>query len=532
MRTRRFALFLPVLLLMACGEESPEPDDAGSRPDASTTARDAAPSDAAPSDAAPSDASAGDAGPTDAGPALPPWLCPSGTLPDGTPCPELAFPTARGFGRFARGGRGGEVLHVTTLDDDGEGSLRRALERSGPRIVVFDVGGTITLERPISIEEPFLTVAGQTAPGDGILVRGGGILVRTSDVIIRHLRVRPGDGAGETDAISIYGFRDASHRLRDIILDHVSVSWGTDGLIDLWARDSDAGDITIQRSLLAETLHDSVHPEGTHSRALLVGSGVERVSIVDNLLAHNNRRHPHFSSGAADVDVVNNVVYDWGQIGIHYASGSATRPFTGINVVNNYFRKGAESRDDPLYEEWYFAVAPGSTVHIGGNLVDRPDAVVTAEENSECFDDPGCASDYRGSSCTGFCLSETPTRPLEGVEPVPADEVWARMLADVGATVPVRDAVDQRVVQEARDRTGSLVNCVEPDGSARCMRNGGGWPTIAPGTPPADGDRDGMPDAWETRHGLDAADGSDGADYDLSAIYTNVEVYLNELAGD
>jgi hypothetical protein len=508
-------------VLAGCGDDTSPVD--GGRPDASD-ARDAEPA----GDAASVDAASPADGATP--PAIPEALCPSGTLADGTPCPALAFPTAMGFGRFAEGGRGGVVLHVSHLGDDGEGSLRWALEHEGPRIVVFDVGGTITLESAIVIEEPRLTVAGQTAPGDGVLIRGGALLVQASDVVIRHLRVRPGDGAGETDAISIYGRNDPDHRLRDIILDHVSVSWGTDGLIDLWGRQSDGGDITVQRSILAETLYESVHPEVTHSRAMLVGAGIERVSVLENLFAHNNRRHPHFSSGASDVDVVNNVIYDWGQIGIHFASGD-DGTFSGIQVLANYFREGEGGSPDPLYRDWHFAVTPDSTVYLADNVVDGLAGLLPATEASDCYGDPGCADAYRGADCTGFCLADSPLRDVEGVAPMSASDAWASVPMEAGATAPGRDAVDARILDQLMDRRGELVNCVAADGSDRCMAHGGGWPTIDGGEAAADADRDGIPDEWETRHEL-AADTADGDRHDLSPIYTNVEVYLNELAGD
>jgi len=183
--------------------------------------------------------------------------------------PLPAFPGAEGFGAFAQGGRGGQVMHVTNLQDAGEGSLRACAEATGPRICVFDISGIVELIEDITVEQPYLTIAGQTAPGEGITIRGM-LDLRSHDLVIRHVRVRPGPrtipAPGVTDAIQIV---DLAH---DIILDHVSLSWATDEVLSLFGT---VRDITIQWSIISESLNCPPEPfrhhEGCHGKGVLIG---------------------------------------------------------------------------------------------------------------------------------------------------------------------------------------------------------------------------------------------------------------------
>jgi len=223
-----------------------------------------------------------------------------------------AFRGAEGFGATTPGGRGGRVLRVTTLADSGPGSLRAALETRGPRIVVFAVSGVIDDERPLCIEEPFVTVAGQTAPGDGITLAGEELRIQAHDVVLRHLRVRTGDartphdGWDNRDAVN-FGHPRREGDTHDVVLDHCSFSWAVDETLTVWYR---SHDITVQHCLLAEPLFHSKHPEGPHSMGILIGEGAANVSLHHNLLADSNGRNPQVA-GAGVVDVRDNVVFNW-----------------------------------------------------------------------------------------------------------------------------------------------------------------------------------------------------------------------------
>ena len=217
--------------------------------------------------------------------------------------PLVAFPGAEGFGANATGGRGGRVIEVTNLKDTGPGSLRAAIEASGPRIVVFRVGGIIDVGAKLKIENPFITIAGQTAPGGGILLRGQKFYVAADHVIIRHVRFRLGPVSGK-DAVAI------TNGARNVIIDHCSVSWGSDETLSV---DTNASDITIQWGIISEGLNFEDHPYGS-----LIASGARRVTFHHNIWAHFRERSPKLGGQASDdnrYQLVNNVVYDWGNYG-------------------------------------------------------------------------------------------------------------------------------------------------------------------------------------------------------------------------
>ena len=223
------------------------------------------------------------------------------------------FPGAEGYGTRTRAGRGGKVVAVTSLADSGPGTLRDALEDRGPRTIVFRVGGVIELKSHLFIRHPFVTVAGQTAPGDGIVLKDFGLVISTNDVLVQSLRVRPGNRGDvrpdHNDAIAILGRNGDATGARNVVLDHLSVSWGEDELVSTWFAPAD---ITVSWSIMSEALNRSRHDKGTHSAGLLVGDRSNRVSVHHNLLAHNDFRNPLVISGGTH-DVVNNVVYDWGR---------------------------------------------------------------------------------------------------------------------------------------------------------------------------------------------------------------------------
>jgi pectate lyase len=422
--------------------------------------------------------------------------------------PLPAFPGAEGFGTNAVGGRGGRVIEVTNLKDSGPGSLRAAIEVDGPRIVVFRTGGTVELQSGLEVTNPFITIAGQTAPGGGITLKNHSsndetpLMILTHDVIVRYVRVRPGPG-GQPDGILIY--QNGAH---NVILDHCSISWAVDENIGTWG---DPYDITIQWSIISEGLFDSTHPEGPHSMGMLLGSnGSHNISVHHNLFIHNSERNPRIRTSGL-VDVVNNVVYNYGIDAARLSNHDSNLP---VNCVANYVKRGADSKLSSYEVE--LSPPTGSftySVFVKGNIgPHRPtdgldEALVVAPED-------------RGSVVPG--RHEAPT-----VTTTSAFTAYDQILDGAGATIGLdsqgnsfwrRDAVDERIVNDVRNGTGGIID--DPS-------DVGGWPELAAGIAPRDSDHDGMPDDWEGMwgfHPCNAADGSGDADGDG---YTNVEEYLN-----
>ncbi|MGE5125139.1 MAG: alpha/beta hydrolase fold domain-containing protein [Betaproteobacteria bacterium] len=413
-----------------------------------------------------------------------------------------AFPGAEGFGASTPGGRAGRAVLVTSLEDSGPGSFRAAVAAKGPRTVVFRVGGLVTLRSRVVIEEPFLTIAGQTAPGDGICFRGQAVEIRTHDVVVRHLRFRPGDVSGaEVDGLSLGG------GARRVILDHCSAGWSVDESLSLAG---DAADVTVQWCLIAEALNRSVHRKGPHGYgSLMRASG--GVTLHHDLWAHNVARNPRLGDDYGRppwplFDVRNNVIYDYGAM----ASG-LTGDHLRANYVANYVRPGPASDT----RRGVVVLTPDADVgfHVTGNLAEgRPDV---SADNTLLFE-RGNAGGRRRLALFEEPFAAPPVRTTDAVQSL------QEVLTDVGATRPRRDPVDARVLREVQARGGRTIDS---------QQDVGGWPVYASGTAPADADADGMPDEWERAHGLDPADLADGPRLSRDG-YTNLEVYLNELAGD
>ncbi|MHC4608463.1 MAG: pectate lyase family protein, partial [Planctomycetota bacterium] len=414
---------------------------------------------------------------------------PSTPRPVGEQAGLPVFPGAEGFGTRTAAGRGGKVIEVTSLEDGGPGTLRAALLDTGPRIVVFRVGGTITLKSHLFINYPFVTVAGQTAPGDGILLRDFGIVITSHDVLVQHLRIRPGnkgDGRPDhNDAVSLLGrhgdIKDGAH---NVVIDHVSTSWGEDETVSTWYG---AHNVTISWCVISEALNRSRHHKGTHSAGLLIGDSSEHVSMHHNLLAHNDFRNPLISKGGTH-DFVNNMVYNWGAIPgeiCDYDSNSF------LNFVGNYFTAGPSTNAGP-FEILINPTGGSPKIHAKGNIgPHRP--TPSADEWS-----------IVGYGWGAEGIAPEKYRALEpyAVAPVTATsaaEAFEKVLAGAGATLPKRDPVDARIVGEVRSKTGRIID--SPD-------EVGGYPEMAGGTPPADADHDGMPDEWEKAQGLDPNDPS------------------------
>lgn len=431
---------------------------------------------------------------------------------DDEPAPRVAkqrkaFPGAQGFGAGTPGGRGGRVVLVTTLADSGPGSLRAALAKRGKRIVVFRVSGTITLKSGLELTSPYVTVAGQSAPGGGITLRvdpcseDQALGIYTHDVVVRHLRVRRGantcGGEGDSaDGIVIY-----KANAHDVVVDHSSVSWAVDENLSTY---DDAKNITLSWNIVSEGLSDSVHPEGEHSKGVhLSGDNSGRISFHHNLLAHNSDRNPQPTNpGVADIR--NNIVYNYGD---NAALTSNSHGEPDFNFVGNWYIPGP----DTDRSEWELDVYEGTdgagwSFYVKGNL--GPHRKSNDLPQSRMVSPEGRSS-----------IVSTPFRAPD-TDTTSAKKAYREVLAGAGATRPVRDAVDKRIVREVRTRGGRIID--DPS-------QVGGWPSLPATSAPTDSDRDGVPDAWEREHGTkpDVKDSNRDVDGDG---WTNVEEWLNALA--
>lgn len=404
-----------------------------------------------------------------------------------------AFPGAEGFGADASGGRGGDVRFVTSLDDSGKGSLRACLAAKGPRTCIFRVGGAIVLDSPLTLAAGNVTIAGQTAPGDGILLRAGekmapGALLRLNrdNVVLRHVRLRRGPGdALSAESNDVLQIRNA----RDVMVDHVSASWGVDENVAI----NDSSNVTVQWSVIAEGLLRSNHPKGPHGDGMLIYGEGRGVSIHHNLFIHNNERNPRIKVGGV-VDLVNNIIYNPGS-----TPTVLTDEFgrVSLNYVGNTYLKGPDS---PASD---YALDPRPTSGNGFGIYALANLL------------PGGADPVAGA----VFRSASPL-PAPPVITQPFLQASARVLERAGAQPP--DEVDIRLVRDVRRGTGRQI-----DAPAQV----GGWPVLVGATPYPDADRDGMDDRWEAAMGLDPADPSDRNEV-AAYGYTNLDRFLSELAGD
>jgi len=441
---------------------------------------------------------------------------------------SLAFPGAEGYGRFARGGRGGVVVEVTNTADSGPGSLRDALTGDyGPRTVVFNVSGLITLESDLIINSsaPYLTLAGQTAPGKGICVRKHQLgMSGGKDVIIRHVRSRPGNLSGET--MNGSGMAGSDH----CIMDHVSISWGIDE--ELSTRT--ARNVTFQRSLISEALNISGHqnyPSGTkHGYAASVGGNV--ASLHHNLLAHCEGRNWSMAGGldgsgsyAGRLDIFNNVVYNWGH---RTTDGGAHE----VNFVNNYYKPGAASAFFYALNAQYGGFPGTQQYYFAGNLMPGYFGLQNQEAGRIRSTENGgtLPTDYESWVASPFFPSFATIHT--------ASNAYKQVLSDAGCNQPLIDEHDARVVMETLNGTCTYTGSISGvPGLPDSQTDVGGWedyPEIVR-PPDWDTDHDGLPNWWETLKGLNPnsalGDFSDSnADPDGDE-YTNLEDYLNWMAG-
>ena len=428
-----------------------------------------------------------------------------------------AFPGAEGFGAETIGGRGGTVIKVTNLNDSGAGSLRAAVETSGARIVVFETSGIINLQKDLDISNPYITIAGQTSPG-GILITGWRTKIITHDVIIQHIRFRVGshqitNGADpeQLDALDIWGKYWGPNEAYNIIIDHCSISWGVD---ETFSISGGVMNTTVQWSIISEGLSSAGHPKGEHSKGLMVSGKYvypNTLSLHHNYIAHNSDRSPFiYSPDGVDtiVDYVNNITYNWKGSLSPLGGGTAK-----INWVYNYSKQGSASND------WSFEVthdaagiSPSSQLYVLGNIgssrltQDAPHWNVGRHFYNELLD-------TAWQKTTPWNVPPVTIRTM-------TESVANCILTSVGATAPVRDSVDTRVVADFAAETGKIIdNVTYPDD----------FPTFKNLPSPADTDNDGMADSWEVTEGLNTKADDSNQDKDNDG-YTNIEEYLHYLS--
>jgi hypothetical protein len=448
-----------------------------------------------------------------------------GAVPWSTNAPQLAFPSAEGYGRFASGGRGGRVIHVTNLNDSGPGSLRDAVAQTGPRTVVFDVSGLITLESKLIVwgTNSNLTIAGQTAPGMGICLRKFNFgMLGATNVVIRYLRVRPGNLSG----VTLDGMGLASSE--NCIIDHCSISWTLDEAFS----SRGARNITLQRTLISEALNAAGHkkyPPGTqHGYAASIGGDIG--SFHHNLLANNCGRNWSLAGGlnkadhtyAGRLDIRNNVVFNWKD---RATDGGAHE----VNFVANYYQPGPATKTFFALNAQYGGFPGSQRYYFAGNVMPGH------------FDLANQAAGRRATTERGGKLPETYSPWAEQeffpshVKTQSAAEALTNVLADVGCNFPALDEHDRRIIAEVRSGKTTYKGSVTGlPGLPDTQDDVGGWENYPEVHRPIgwDTDGDGLPDVWETAQGLNPGDAADGNRDANGDGYTNLEKHLHSLVGE
>jgi pectin methylesterase-like acyl-CoA thioesterase len=427
----------------------------------------------------------------------------------------LAFPGAEGAGAATTGGRGGDVYYVTTLADTGAGSFRNGISGApaSGRTICFKVSGNIVLNSTMTINEPNITVAGQTAPGDGICFQNYSLNIAANNVIVRHLRTRLGTNAlQEADAMWI-------NSGTNIIVDHLSASWSVDETL---SASTDISSLTVQNCLITESLNNSIHVKGAHGYGGIISSSFDTTySYLRNLYAHNNSRNPRIGSdsqaGTLRLDFRNNVIYNYG--GRAGYTGGATESCE-VNYVGNYCLKGPSGTYDYILE----GGALTTHVYQNGNYIDLNENGLVDGAN------------------TGWAMFSGTYTQTNSPFPVPAattetaPAAYQRVVALAGAMPWRRDANDQRIARTVRQHYGSIVDFVgSPSQPTEYITNGSvvgvrGWPALVSDSAPTDTDNDGMPDYWELATGLNPGLASDRNNTNVLTGYTRLEEYLNWLA--
>jgi len=451
-----------------------------------------------------------------------------------------AFPGAEGGGAFTPGGRGGKVFVVTSLEDSGKGTLREALEAVGARTIVFNVSGIIKLKKPISVRAPYVTIAGQTAPGDGICVAGESVLLDTHDVIIRHMRFRRGstDVTRRDDALG-------GNPMGNIMIDHCSVSWGLDENISIYRHQFQANEKSKLEKLptVNITIQNTISSEGldTYNHAFGSTIGGLNSTFIRNLWANNISRNPSIGMYGS-FNFVNNVLFNWWNRSL---DGGDYRSM--FNIINNYFKPGPITpENEPIRyrilkpESGYMEPKTFGRAYVSGNFV-----VGSPEVSANNWNGGVQIEDRSFEDSKDYLELIKQDKPFEMPQfnIMKAEDAYEFVLNNVGATLPKRDAVDARVINyvrtgEIKSKDG-LENIIGKEyikrrlpadsykkGIITSIEQVGGYPDYK-GKPYKDSDGDGISNAWEKKYGLNPNDASD-ANKDLNGDgYTNIEKYMN-----
>jgi len=424
-----------------------------------------------------------------------------------------AFPGAEGYGRYTTGGRGGAVYTVTNLADSvvkpPEGSLRWALNKPGPKTIVFAVSGTIDLKRRLNISKSDVTIAGQTAPGDGICIKGETVSIEADNVIIRHMRFRCGNeipGEEPKDAISCI-------RHKNIIIDHCSMSWSVDEAASFYDNEN----FTLQWCIVSESLYNAGHPKGEHGYGGIWGG--KGASFHHNLLASHTSRLPRFCGAryhpdtreAEMVDFRNNVIFNWG------FNSSYGGEIGQQNMVNNYYKPGPATRKN-VHSRILEPFDSLGIWYLSGNRMEG-----SREVTSDNW--KGVEGDYAGMAA----IRAGSPFPFAPVTTESARRAYRSVLKNAGATLPRTDSHDSRIIRETKngrcaygDSYGAGTGIIDSQNST------GGWPILQTFNVLSDRDGDGMPDSWELKNGLDPADPEDCNKVAYTG-YTMLEEYINGL---
>ena len=434
---------------------------------------------------------------------------------DSNPDLVAACQHIEGGGAAVTGGDGGTVFRVSRLDDAIDaatglplaGTLRYAVEQSGPRRVVFTTSGTIFLNNELRVRNGNLTIDGQSAPGDGICIANYPLVINANNVIVRFIRVRLGDESNtEYDAVSV-------NNSTGVVLDHLSCSWSVDECVSCYGNT----DFTMQYCLVSESLKESVHGKGSHGYGGIWGG--TNASFHHNLLAHHDSRNPRFDHSYVNntcfgpIDYVNNVVYNWG--GNSTYGGEGYSQARKINMVNNYYKYGPSTGSnkrnrlvDPTVSCSF--CSDGHTLIPGKFWL----------EGNYMFGDPNVTADnWSGSTQKGSNVKAS-ARWTDGLTRLKneqtAEQAYQTVLAKVGCSLH-RDALDTRIINDVSNGTGKLINT---------QSQAGGWPELNIADKPLDSDFDGMPDEWEGEFGLNPNDPTDAKSVTLVTGHTNLDVYM------
>ncbi len=459
---------------------------------------------------------------------------------------QVAFPGAEGFGRYTTGGRGGKVYHVTTLEDGTQtGTFRWACNQSGKRTIVFDVSGTIMLKSELKIKNGNVTIAGQSAPGDGICIANYPFVIACKNIIIRYMRFRLGNEALKTNPTAHEGDGLGGMDSENIIIDHCSVSWSIDECLSVYGSKN----TTVQWCIVSQSLNNAGHSKGAHGYGgNWGGSGA---SYHHNLMAHHISRTPRLGPRPGTqtderMDMRNNVIYNWIDNGVYGGEGM------NVNIVNNYYKPGKDTKtgakgmriaapgirtseytkhNSGSPNQWDIMWHVWGKYYVDGNVNSKYAQVTNDNWTYGIYNQiDNSKVDNTYTETTKDTLRITTPIPYEAVTTHTAEKAYEQVLAFAGASLH-RDALDVVIINDTRDGTATYTGSGCKNGIINSQDDAGGWPTLNQTEAKADTDGDGMPDEWETSNGLNPNEASDGNTLGEGG-YTHLEIYLNSLVSD